>query len=370
MNELNSINQFFTSIGCRFQYYDMGRLITPIEHQTWVDFEQTSIAWNLPFMKHAWLAIIFWEESPETTANKNYTVWFLKLPLDEQAKLNQAARDDFLHRLFDALTNYLENNQSTPEEKHLSLENAMKDSPYGFQPKQEQMANFHAIVHKHLSLPASQYYQNAQNYFSGVDGFEHWTQLGFQGIADLAARLDEKYQTDNNQELITKAIEHLPISPLLVLGNCLENHIVSSQLVQAVLNRVTRELDLEIAQKESNQSSISICIASIRATARASDHELQAQLLTQILKSSAGTNIEVLAVISGRCWQQLVQAELLSLFLEALARTEHGQGAFNAIMADLMFIPKMRDIILQAFRSPERSEQLAQSIGAFFKQIR
>ncbi len=375
MNELNTIKQFFTAIGCRFQCYDMGRLIQPIEHQTFIDFEHTRIAWNSPFMQHAWLALIFWKQISETSTEQNHTVWFLKLPLDEQAKLNLAARDDFLRRLIGALTNFLENSlqqqdNNQGEDLH-SLDNVMKDNPYGFQPKQEQMANFHAIVHKHLALPASQYYQPAQKYFSGIDGFEHWSQLGFQGIADVAARMDEKYQGKNNQQLIAQAIAHLPASPFQALGNCLENHIVSRQLTRAVLDRVIRDQERE--QNEKEPISIAIYIACIRATAQASDLNLQAQLLTRILSSSARSDLEILATISARCWQQLCQAQILSLFLEALARTEayqnQGQGAFNAIMSDLMFIPEMRHTILQAFRSSERSERLAQAIGTFLNQI-
>ena len=368
MNELSSINQFFSAIDCRFQCYDMGRLIHPLEQQTFIDFEQTRIAWKAPFMQHAWMALLFWEQASaidmkHKDTKHSHTVWFLKLPLDEQARLNLAARDDFLHRLFATLTSYLDNSvQKTPQEKRLALENSMKDSPYGFQPKQEQMANFHALVHKHLGLPASQYYQNTQKYFSGTDGFEQWSELGLQGIADMAARLDEDYQDRNNQQLITEAIKYLPLPPFQALGNCLENHIVSQPLLLAILNRVTVE------QENNVSPSAAIFIASIRAAAQASDPDLQAQLLSKILTSPVRTNIEILAAISSRCWQQLIHPEILSLFLEALAGSDQNPGAFNAIMSDLMFIPGMRASILQAFRSSERSELLVQAIGRFLNQ--
>lgn len=386
MNRLDSINQFLTAIGCRFECYDMGRLIQPIEQQTFIDFESSSIPWNSPFLQHAWLALVFWQEQgwkPQgknasmTDAKQDHMIWFLKLPLDEQAKLNLAARDDFLHRLFKTLEN--DSVAKNQQEKHHLLENAIQDSPYGFQPKQEQMANFHAIAHKHLGLPASQYYQNVQRYFSDPDGFEQWNQLGFQGFADLAARLDEKFQDKNNQELIAQAIATLPLPPFQALANCLENHVVSSQLTRAVLNRLIREQELELEKNDNEQLSIiPVYIASIRATAQACNQKLQAQLLSQILKSPGSSNIEVLAVISGRCWQQLFQPQILTFFLEALARSESNpnqseslsQGAFNAIMSDIMFIPGMRNAVLQSFRSPDRSEQLAKAIGAFLNLIK
>ena len=104
MNTMSSINQFFSEITCHFQCYNMGRLIQAIDQQTLIDFEQNNTAWQTPFLQQAWLAIVFWPERAQTSEPvNNHYVWFLKLPLDEQAKLNLAARDDFLCRLFDAL---------------------------------------------------------------------------------------------------------------------------------------------------------------------------------------------------------------------------------------------------------------------------
>ena len=115
---------------------------------------------------------------------------------------------------------------------------------------------------------------------------------------------------------------------------------------------------------------VQLCIASIRASAQASDQSLQIQLLSKILQSPIKSDIEVLATIAGRCWQIIPRREILLVFLEslALADAQH-QGAFKAILSDLMFIPGMRDSILQAFRSPDRSQLLTQAIGAFFKTI-
>lgn len=369
MNELSSINEFFSQVGCQFQCYDMSRLIQPLATQTLVEFEQTALSWPTPFMQHAWLAIVFW--TPRSAAGarvmpaQEHYVWFLKLPLDEQTKLNLVARDDFLRRLVEALANYLDDGeQKEAREKLESLENAMKDNPYGFQPKQEQMANFHAIVHQRLSLAPSKFYAPVQDYFSGSQDFKHWTQLGYQGFADICARLDERWHDEDNETLISKAVAHLPMSPLQVLSNCLEHHNVSQRLIQAFHSRLLKTLS------ENTPSAIApVCGAAIRATAQASDKSLQSQLLIEVLESPARNDIEVLATISGRCWEQLSDPHILTLFLEALAVTEHGQGAFNAIISDLMFIPGMRDIILQSFRSPERSEALAKAIGSFFAQF-
>lgn len=387
MKEISSLKQFFSEIDYHFQCYNMGRRIHPVDQQTFIDFENTHAAWKTPFLQHAWLALLFWEnksrkndgskENPETP---EHHVWFLKFPLDEQAKLNLTARDDFLRHLFKVLGDYLtlsqqgdsqETQHKTPSEKRHSLESAMQDSPYGFQPKPEQMANFHAIVHKQLSMPASPFYTSTQNYLCGSNDFKEWNKLGFQGFADIAARLDEPYKNigspgKTNEQLIIEAIPYLPIEPFQVLGSCLENHPISKQTTQVIYDRLITELK----KNEKTTFSAQLCIASIRASSQASDQPLHIQLLSKILTSAVKTDIEVLAVISGRCWHLIPHPEILSAFLEALAlaNIQH-QDAFKAILSDLMFIPGMRDTIIQAFRSPNRSQQLSQAIGDFFNTL-
>lgn len=384
MQNMSSLNQFFSEIDYHFQCYNIGRRIYPVEQQTFIDFENTHSTWKTPFLQHAWLALLFWKNKSWnddcSKENPEYHVWFLKLPLDEQAKLNLTARDDFLRRLFEVLGDYLTHSQQgnsqetkhkNPSEKRHSLENAMKDSPYGFQPKPEQMANFHAIVYKQLSLPASSYYLSTQNYLSGSNGFKEWDELGFQGLADIAARLDEPYKnigspSKTNEQLIIEAIPYLPIEPFQVLGSCLENHLISKQTTEVIYKRLIRELE----KNDTTTFLAQLCIASIRASSQAIDQPLHVQLLSTILTSAVKTDIEVLATISGRCWHLIPHPEILSAFLEALAlaNIQH-QDAFKAILSDLMFIPGMRDTILQAFRSPNRSEQLTQAIGDFFNTL-
>ncbi len=391
MNTMSSINQFFSEIACHFQCYNMGRLIQVIDRETLIDFEQNNIAWQTPFLQQAWLAIVFWPERAQTSESvDNHYVWFLKLPLDEQAKLNLAARDDFLRRLFDALRNYLhdaqQNKHQTAAGKLHSLESSLQDNPYGFQPKEEQMANFHALVHKQFSLPASHYYQSTQEYVSGQKDFTQWSQLGLQGIADFCSRLDEAYNNETNEQLITKNIAHIPFPAFQAFGVCLENQKTSKALTQAVYNRLKLTLEennpgTELTTKERKEVT-ALCVTSIRASAQSIDQKLQGQLLMMILNSSAGTDIEVLATIAGRCWLLIIHYDLLPYFLEALANTTfinenqtnspeqekiQRQGAFNAVLSDLMFIPGIRTHILEEFRSIERSKQLTQAIGAFFK---
>lgn len=378
INKLNSIEQFFSLTGCDFQCYDIGRNIRRLDKQELAKFEQTELPCSTPFLQHTWLAILFWPVNNVGNSDSQHTpaahfVWFIKLPLDEQARLNLAARDDFLKRLYDALNQYLLTINNSDKSQLHTLENAMKDNPYGFQPKPEQMANFHALAQKHLRLPPSGYYESAQAWFAGDNQFNHWEKLGFQGLADFAARLDESYSQNtaesttplSNEQILINALKQIPAQPFLALSRCLENHPISATLSQAVYQRAEHEL----TRNTEPQSLASFCAAAIRATSQSQSAHQPAQFILQILESPAGRDIEVLATISGRCWQSLKQYEVLMPWLEVLAKTRHGQGAFNAVLADLMFIPGMREPVLQAFRSPERSGQLSQAIGAFFSNL-
>ncbi len=412
MKEISSLSQFFSEIACHFQCYNMGRRIYPVDPKTFIDFENTHATWQAPFLQHAWFALIFWKgkswkekswknKSREENNPSEHYVWFLKFPLDEQAKLNLAARDDFLARLFATLQNYLAHSQQA---KHNNLparldflESAMQDSPYGFQPKEQQLANFHAIVHTQLSLSASSYYKNVQDYLyknvqdclyknaqdclynnaqdclyknaqgclAGSNGFQNWHKLGFQGFADIAARLDERYKNTSktNEQLVNEAIAHLPMEAYQVLAACLENHSVSKQTTQVIYRRLITELE----KNHKSAALTQLCLSSIRASAQSSDKHLQTQLLSAVLKSAIKTDIEVLATISGRCWPLISHTKILPAFLEALAIADiHHTGAFSAILSDLMFIPGIRDTILPAFRLPNRSVQLTQAIGTLF----
>ncbi len=370
---MKSIHHFFSEINCHFQCYNMGRLIHPIDQEAFIRFENNQAPCYSPFLQQAWLAIIFWQALPSIQglpfikakhSEQDYYIWFLKFPLDEQAQLNLVARDYFLRSLLSALGH---KKRSISEKLH-SLEHVLKDNPYGFEPTEEQRANFHAIVHKEFSLEASSYYPKTQEYLADIHHLHHWQSLGLQGIADMSARLDE----ENNKALILHALANLPLPPFQAFALCLENHVISKALTQAIDSQLLSVLQSLEAGNIQPKEFTQWCIASIRASAQSEDRALHQQLLLTILKSELAQDIELLATLATRCWKLLREQALLSLFLEALANTQainqEQALAFNTILYDLMFIPGMREPILKEFRSPQRSQQLTQAIGHFFNQ--
>ena len=83
------------------------------------------------------------------------------------------------------------------------------------------MALFHALLSADLGLPPSRFYEHALDYFRGPPGWDQWSFVGYQGIADVACRHDD--------EPLTTAIAHLPSEPLVALCHCLESRPLSAR---------------------------------------------------------------------------------------------------------------------------------------------
>lgn len=335
MSEINGITDFLDQAGTQFSVFDMGRRIEEIPRDVFQAFEQGELAYPLPLQQQAWLGFVVWNEKE----NDELVIWFLRFPLDATGKLTSGIRDDFVLRL-------INRDQAEDDESN----------PYGFKPKQEHMACFHAKAAKLLGKPASSYYEHARDYFAGKPGYDQWAFVGFQGIADVCARLDE----GDNAALLPGAIEQMPAQPFEALAQCLEHEAVDEPITRAVATLIEREL----AKDNCNANFISLCI---RAISNTQQGELLTQQLQKILQSPCGSNPEVLASISGRGWLALQNPDTIALYLEALANCNEGQTFFNLVIVDLINIPGMQDSIHQAIRNTERSENLSRAIGELFK---
>lgn len=364
MTQINGITDFLTQAGTQFKIFDMGRRIEEVPPATFLSFEMSETPWPFALQQQAWLGIIIWtdesdpdEPDPADQGNE-LVIWFLRFPLDAAGKLTSGIREDFVLRLI--------NTDGKPAQDD--------DNPYGFKPKQEHMAYFHAKAARLLDQPASSYYEHARDYFAGKPGYDQWTFVGFQGIADIAVRLDE----NDNTALLCNAIPEIPAQPFEALAQCLEHQRIDTQLSQTIAGVLQKKLNLgdnsqnesadnnagENSEENNDANFISLCI---RALSNAED---QAQLNTQIahiLNTRHGSHPEILASISGRCWLTLRNESTLALYLEALSRCTEGQDFFNLVVVDLINVPGMQEGILKAVKSPGRSESLSRSIGELFK---
>lgn len=349
MSEIPTIVEFLESTGARLRLFDMGRRIIKLPRDEFLKFERGEIPYPLPLQQQAWFGILFQEKDKESEP----FIWFLRLPLDEVGHLTTAARDDFLHRLLERVG---ENLQATKEGRQ--LENALKDNPYCFKPRDDRMAVFHAKASRAMKQPASQYYNHARQYFSGELGWDQWNFVGYQGIADMAARLDE----EDNARLLADAIPLLPARPFEALCHCLENEQLPLAIAEALFKRVQQEL----AQTAPD---IGIVSAAIRGVALTRSKTSRNQLLQRVLDHPCSSSPDILAAICGRCWEPLADGAFSLPFLERLAQNSAGQELFNQCLSDLLYLPGMRTPLLAALRNPARSEQLAQAVGTLFESV-
>jgi hypothetical protein len=351
MQPLATLTEFLEASGCRLHLFDMGRRVVSIPRDRFVDFETNKLPYPLPLRQQAWFGLLF--HDLDDSAAESF-VWFLRFPLDEQAKLVLAARDGLIQRLLESLDKT--DDQAT---RNARMQAALQDNPHAFQPKSERMAMFHAKVTAALRQPASRYYSHVCDYFSGHLGWDQWAFLGYQGIADLAARLDQ----DGNQERLTAAIPKLPAAPLEALCHCLENVVIPPDIAQALLARTQATL----AQSAPDPQILEACLRGIACTSATA---LRQDLIGAVLCHDEARRSDLLVAISGRAWEALLDIRLRDQFLERLANNDRGVEFFNSVLSDLLFLPDIRANLLSGLRQADRSERLSAAIGGFFQAIK
>lgn len=345
-NKITTLSEFLHQSGARYRVFDMGRRVVKLSPEDVVGFERAIKPYPYPFQQTALFGVIFWNPA---VPDKHY-VWFLKFPLDEQGLLIQAARDEFLVMLLDRVGECM----LAASDGNL-IEGALKDSPYTFTPREDKMAAFNAQATKSLSSTPSRFYDEAYAYFTGKTDISQWQNLGMQGVADVAIRLDDNQETLGLIETIPK----LPDEPFMVLSTFLEHAEPSAGIVEVLAQRV----DMELQEKQPDIQRICACL---RAASNSPAKGLVDQMVTHVLKHKCSRSIEVLAIISGRIWRVLQQPHICQLFVEQLAHNDAYYSGFSQLLADVMFIPNMREPVMQALRSPTRSKELTRSVGKMF----
>ena len=254
----------------------------------------------------------------------SYLLWFIQFPLDEKGLLIPASRDYFIRRLLAGF------HRRGPQARSV-----LEDNPFVFQPNEERLAIFRSRLGRTLSLPPSRYYPDAQNYLQGHLGYEQWPLVAFQGMADVVARWGE----DGNEDRLLNALEHLPHEPFISLCSCLENERISARLERAVVRYALQHL-LATSRLPN------LLAAGIRGISLGRNGEVKKALIKQILEISmeGDKGIEILAAISGRAWEVLRDPSLRQQFLLRLA--EQNQSCFDAVIADIVFLPTLRQPML------------------------
>lgn len=344
MKKAMTLLEFLETTGADVTVYDIGRRLSRISRDDFIKIENQQIPYPYPLQQQAWFGLSILDRA----ISAEPVIWFLRFPLEETGKLQLAGRDYFIHRLFEAAAA-----KQSKDDTQLSAD-ALKDNPHVFKPRDDKMAVFHARLSKQLKQPASRFYQHTLEYLSGSQGWEQWSFVGFQGIADVVERLSES----NNNKLLLDAIAHLPAQPLEAFCQCLENIRLDAKLTQAMQIRLDSELS-------ATKPDASVAAHLLRAVSQSVSETRKTAMFEALLNSSLANDETVLGAVAARCWHWLEQDEKISLYLLHLSQAS--QEVFNSCLSDLLFMPKLRDKLLAQIRSPQRPDSLAIAFNEMLK---
>ncbi|MBD3585404.1 DUF3549 family protein [Salinimonas sp. HHU 13199] len=342
---IESISEFLLHAGTNFQIVDMGREITAIDAQTFLDIENAVTPVPRPRQQHAWFGIIFWN----TQQKQNEYIWFLKLPVDEQGLLVPASRNHFLQIIVDALGTSLTEDS---EEKQ-----TLPDNPYNFVPNQQQMTLFNAYARQLLDKPLAQGVDDVNRYLSHP-AIVDWTQLPVQAIADTALLINQPEKKKAIKACLDMYAEDFQVA---LLSGCepvsLDNELIDS------LCQVIEAGDAKIKRDQ----------AILRALTTQSETSRIQRMLEGLMNDNASLDIDTLSVIAARHYSQLNDL-LIKLFFEQVAKCDEAKGfegaLFKGFFADLVQVPATRERVLGLLRLPDRSAALSRAIGQLFAQTK
>jgi len=339
MRENTTLSALIAEAQFKLRWFDLGRRLQPVSRAAAEAFEAGLSPWPHPYLRQAWAGLLFWpREGGEPV------VWFLRLPLDEQGKLQLPVRDAFLRQLAQKLE------PGQPADPAARLQAALEESGLLFSPAAERQASFHARAALLLGQPASAHYAAALAYCRQPES-QRWDRLALQGIADLAARWEQE------KELLSQQLSKVAPPVFTSLCQCLENEAVDHQLTEKLIARAETEL-------AGDAPDFTAVAAAVRGISHSPARGLRRAFLLRLLQSPAASHGEVLAAIGSRCAEDLENTQIAAPWLAALAQHQ-GQETFNLLLADLMFLPAVRGSLLGALRDPARPEALARAFGSF-----
>ncbi len=332
-----SLTGFLASAEANFQVFDLGLYLRKLPSSILSNLDNGQ-PYPTPHLGHAWLALFIWKQD----GTEQNSLWFLKLPLDEQGILSTAVHSDLVSRMYRA--------QKAIDTKE--RERLLTEHPYQFTPDHEKMAALHAVATDLLALPASEYLENAQNYYLQNDSTTPWQGIGLQGIADLVCRL-------NAQQVmpLSDALPNLADEPLMALLRQCEHSPLPSSLVKAIANIAANP----------NQSE-DVYIACLRACAQSSSAMLlEASIHNRLASNQFST--EFLLTIITRYTHLLKNDQFAVNVLDKLAKQVDNDG-FERVITNLAMQSHMAGIVLKTLASPHLTEALANALSILIKHRR
>lgn len=353
-SSFGTLSEFLLQAGTEYFVIDLSRTRNVIDNQLFFDYETNKLPYATPRQGNAWLCVVFWNKQ----MNQEHYMWFLKLPIDEQSLLQQAARDQFLHIVTEALGQQLQN----VDQKQAQL----PDNPFVFIPSQQLLADCNALIRHRLGLPQRASVKQALNYIKAPN-VQPWSTLSVQDMSDLAIMIDQ----DEVQQAFVQNLEILPQPVCVCLCSAFEG-IKLPQLVQERLLNFHPHCD----------SSLAPMILRALASSRSDTVD---KYIQKLIASENMLDTETLVVIAGRHWQALsperafeqpsstvekgsTDSNLLALYFDKVAKADGNFALFRGIFTDMVQLPSLRVFLLALLRSEHDYDALKKASATLFTQ--
>ena len=341
------LNEYLAQLDGQYRLYDVGRRIRKLDKTQFQKFESLDTAYPFPYLQHAWLALyISPPKQPE-----NETLMFLKWPLDEQGKLIPYVRDDLVRRLIEL--------SKTPLKVDSEIEDPLKDNPFAFKPDDVRLANLHALIQTSQHRKPSSHLDAVVKYLQAgtlnPNNLNHFEGLGLQGIADVSARLGD-YKTS-----LKACIPHLPQEALLAFSQCLEHHTIPVDIAEMMAKRFKHDI--------TQPDNVINVEAAMRVIGASQSDALRIETWQSWFDSDYANNMACVLAFATRNYDDLAFIpERINDFLVNLALLNKEQDssftAFIKIAGDLLFLPGIRNLLLNALRNENRPAILGEALQA------
>lgn len=340
--QINSISEFLLHAGTDYLVFDLGRRLSSLDSQTFLNIENGTHIAPFPRQKHAWFGIVFWNKQ----ASQQHYIWFVKLPTDEQGLVVAATRNHFLQIIVDAL------GQSIAEDSE--QQQALPDNPYSFVPSQSQLAQFNAAVRQKLALPLSKSAEQVIAYIKAPQVVD-WQTIALQGIADVAAYIDSQDTNKDITDLISQHFNSFAPSFQQSFMEMCESFSMPQKINQCMLEKIDADETINLA--------------ALRGLSQHQKDTTLVDKLCQLLQAGKMNRVDILSVVAARHFTQMDE-RLIRVFFEAVAQLDDKENyngdLFIGFFSDLVQVPSLRDSVLAMLRAPERSELLSRCIGKLF----
>jgi hypothetical protein len=332
-----SLSGFLDITQAKYRLFDLGTMVRKLPSNTLKALDDGQ-PYPLPHLGFGWLVIFLWNED----RSEQNSLWFLKLPLDEQGALSAAVHSDLVNRLYKAL-------QTADEKERQRL---LTDHPYQFTPEHEKMASLHARATDILGLPPSNFFEPAKQFYLEHTDLQNWTTLGIQGIADFVVKASEA-------ELIQACtnIDGLDDAPKFALLQQLEHCSLPTKAVESL-----------VAHSTSKGDDLTLATAILKACAQSAANKLLEPAIRQLIQENSGSMELLLTVITR--YASLMKDEALAIpVLDQLATLADSDG-FARVMTNLAMQPGMQGIVMKTLGSTRLTEVLANALSRLIQQKR